>query len=423
MGAEQAASRRSFLRFLLASPLLLGARPVRALERLVAGLALGDDAGDLVSAAADAIDVFDLEAVARRTLSPAHYAFLSMGVQHEVTLRANRAGFDRFGLLPRRLVDVRELDTRAEILGTQLSCPVVLAPAGSQQAFHPEGEIAVARAARRKDHLQILSTGSSSPLEDVVSARGEPVWFQLYTPRIWQVTRSLLNRAAKAGCPTVVLTVDVTGATPFGDNRDRIRRFRRAENPDCQGCHSPWGSRALRAAELATGAVGFDVRDALADLMILDWEFVDRIRDATPMKLVLKGIVSPADARLCLEHGVDALIVSNHGGRAEDTGISTIEILPGIVEAVGGRIPVLVDSGFRRGTDVFKALALGAAAVCVGRPYLWGLAAFGQDGVEAALAILRRELETIMKQMGTPSLRAIAREHVRAPEGPRRPQP
>jgi isopentenyl diphosphate isomerase/L-lactate dehydrogenase-like FMN-dependent dehydrogenase len=231
---------------------------------------------------------------------------------------------------------------------------------------------------------------------------------------VWPVARSLLSRAAEAGCPTVVLTVDLTGATPFGDNRDRIRRFRRAENPDCQGCHSSWGARALRAGEVAAGAVGFDLRDAIGDLMVLDWEFVDRIRDATPMKLVLKGILTPEDARLCVEHGVDALIVSNHGGRAEDVGLSTIELLPKIVEALAGRIPVLIDSGFRRGSDVFKALALGASAVCIGRPYLWGLAAFGQDGVEAVLSILRRELETIMRQMGTPSLRAITPAYVRA---------
>ncbi len=159
--------------------------------------------------------------------------------------------------------------------------------------------------------------------------------------------------------------------------------------------------------------MGIDLRDYIQDSMILDWDVVDRIRDGTSMKLVVKGILTPEDARLCVEHGVDGIVVSNHGGRAEDSGLASIEVLPEIVAAVKGRIPILIDSGFRRGTDVFKALALGASAVCIGRPYLWGLAAFGQDGVEAVLAILRRELETIMTEMGTPNLGSITPAHVR----------
>jgi isopentenyl diphosphate isomerase/L-lactate dehydrogenase-like FMN-dependent dehydrogenase len=147
--------------------------------------------------------------------------------------------------------------------------------------------------------------------------------------------------------------------------------------------------------------------------MILDWDNVDRIRDATPMKLLLKGILTREDARLCVEHGVDGIVVSNHGGRAEDSGLSAIEALPEIVEEVGGRIPILIDSGFRRGTDFFKALALGADAVCIGRPYLWGLASFGQEGVEAVLDILRSELEIVMKGLGTPNLASITPAYVR----------
>ena len=155
----------------------------------------------------------------------------------------------------------------------------------------------------------------------------------------------------------------------------------------------------------------------IQDTLILDWSVVDRIRNETSMKLVVKGILTHEDARLCVEHGVDGIVVSNHGGRAEDSGLATIEVLPEIVDAVKGRIPVLIDSGFRRGTDVFKAIALGASAVCIGRPYLWGLAAFGQDGVESVLAILRRELETIMIEMGTRDLKSINRNHVRVASG------
>lgn len=415
MGARM--SRRSLLRFLLGSPLLFSSQQVSAFGRLLAEVAPGDvnveEAQEFIATAADALAVFDFQAVAKRDLSSAHYTFLSMGIQHEVTLRANREGFAKFLLRPRRLVDVRDLDTSLEILGAKLSCPIILAPAGAQRAFHPDGELAVARAAKRKDYLQILSTASSAPLEEVIDARGAPIWFQLYTPRVWPATRWLLKRAERAGCPVVVLTVDAAGAMGHGQI-DRIRRFRKSANPECQVCHSfsSKAERALLGAVDMADAVGFDLVDALSDLMVLDWDFVDRIRDATSMKLLIKGILTHEDASLCVEHGVDGLIVSNHGGRTEDSGLSTIEALPEIVEAVDGRIPILIDSGFRRGTDVFKALALGASAVCVGRPYLWGLAAFGQEGVEVVLAILRREFEMIMKHMGTPTLDSITRAHV-----------
>ena len=405
---EVAASRRAFLRFLLESPLILALPPIFGCGKSpLADEGRGDHkvepADDLITAATDAVNVFDFQPVAEQKLDPGHWAYLSLGAEEEVTLRANREGFERYQLRPRRLVDVRDLDTSAEVLGTKLSCPIVLAPAGSQKAFHPEGELAVARAARELDHLLILSTGSSTTIEEVTRARGAPIWFQLYTPRVLPFTRLQLREAEQAGCPVVVLTVDQVG---LGANRDRIRRFRRIENPECQSCHHSLVDSALHA-------VGVDPMHLVRDLMVLDWDFVDRIRDSTQMKLVIKGILTAEDAALCVEHGVDGIVVSNHGGRAEDSGLSTIEVLPEIVAAVGGKIPILVDSGFRRGSDFFKAMALGASAVCIGRPYLWGLAAFGQEGVEAVLALLRREFETIMREMGTPNLPAITPAHVR----------
>jgi isopentenyl diphosphate isomerase/L-lactate dehydrogenase-like FMN-dependent dehydrogenase len=365
---------------------------------------------ELLASAADAINVFDFEPVAKRKLLPAHYTYLSMGVQDEFTLRANREAFGQVQLRPRRLVDVRELDTSTEVLGAKLSCPIVLAPAGRQKAFHPEAELAVARAARRKDHLQILSTGTSTRIQEVANARGAPIWFQLYTSRHWPISRLQLREAEEAGCPVVVLTVDQVG---LGRNRDSLHRYRRRQNPKCQACHQSLSEKIQRGAD----GLGIDLRDLFQDSMILDWDVVDRIRGETSMKLVVKGILTHEDARLCVEHGVDGIVVSNHGGRAEDSGLASIEVLPEVVAAVKGRIPILIDSGFRRGTDVFKAVALGASAVCIGRPYLWGLAAFGQDGVEAVLAILRREFETIMTEMGTPSLAAITPTHVRAADG------
>ncbi|MGH0032972.1 MAG: alpha-hydroxy acid oxidase [Myxococcota bacterium] len=421
MDARVVASRRSLLRFALASPLWLAANPVDALEFLVTGLAdagTGDDPRAFIERAREAQNVFDFEPVARQNLLPPHWTFLSQGVHDEFTLRANREAFGGVKLLPRRLVDVRDLSLSTEVLGESLSAPIVLAPCGSQRAFHPDAELAVARAAKRRDHLQILSTGSSTELVDVAAARGAPLWFQLYTSRFWPFTRWQLREAEEAGCSAVVVTVDTFAG--LQGNRDRIRAFRRPDNPSCQGCHEGVArfQRGLRETLRFGDAVGLDLGDAFLDRSLLDWEYVDRIRDGTSMKVLLKGITSPEDARLCVEHGMDGLIVSNHGGRAEDSGLATIEALPAVVAAVDGRIPVLVDSGFRRGPDVYKALALGASAVCVGRPYLWGLAAFGQEGVEAVLRILREELSTIMRQMGTPKIADVTRASVRLPGEP-----
>jgi 4-hydroxymandelate oxidase len=413
VGGDRGFARREFLRFLAGSPLLLSALPAAAVaQALEAGdrTTAGVPAPQLIASAADAINVFDFEPVAKRNLLPGHYTYLSMGIQDEFTLRANRAAFGRFQLRPRRLVDVRALDTSTEVLGQKLSCPIILAPAGAQKAFHPEGELAVARAARQKDHLQILSTGSSTRIQEVAAARGAPIWFQLYTARVWPVTSMQLGEAEDTGCPVVVLSVDQIG---LGRNRDALHRYHRRHNPQCQACHQSLGEKIQRG----TDALGIDLRDVIQDTMILDWDFVDRIREGTSMKLVIKGILTHEDARLCVEHGVDGVVVSNHGGRAEDSGLAAIEALPEIVAAIGGRIPILVDSGFRRGTDVFKALALGASAVCIGRPYLWGLAAFGQEGVEAVLALMRRELETIMIEMGTPNVNAITPAHVQRAGG------
>ena len=349
--------RREFLRLLAGSPLLFsGACAAEPwLGQAGAGPPGEPDPG-LLRAAIDAINVFDFEPVAQQKLLEAHYTYLSMGVQDEFTLRANREAFGKFQLRPRRLVDVRDLDTSTEVLGTKLSCPIVLSPCGAQKAFHPEGELAVARAAKRKDHLQILSTGTSTRMQEVAEARGAPLWFQLYTPRIWTLTRLQLREAEDAGCPVVALTVDQIG---LGRNRDALHRYRRPQNPQCRSCHDSFSDNVQRGFD----AMGVDLRDVIQNLMVLDWDEVDRIRDGTSMKLVIKGILTAEDAHLCVEHGVDGIIISNHGGRAEDSGLASIEVLPEIVAAVEGRIPVLIDSGFRRGTDVFKALVAQVRAV------------------------------------------------------------
>jgi isopentenyl diphosphate isomerase/L-lactate dehydrogenase-like FMN-dependent dehydrogenase len=355
----------------------------------------------------EAVSVFDFDAVARQKLPPAHYGYLATGVDDDRTLAANREALTRIQIRARHLFDVSKIDTSTEIFGERWESPIVIAPTGSQKAFHPEGEIAVARAARAKKHLQILSTVTTTSVEDVNEARGEPVWYQLYPTPLWRVTEALVHRAEAAGCPAIVLTVDL----PIGPNRETAKRFARVDSRDCTLCHD----NSSFASTMRNKPMFDDIDlEGVTDNIHrgMNWDFVKRLRDLTRVKLLLKGVVAGEDAALAAEHGVDGLIVSNHGGRSEASNRATIDCLPGVVEAVGGRIPVMVDSGFRRGSDVFKALALGARAVAVGRPYLWGLAAFGQEGVEAVLSILRAELVEIMETVGTPQLSDITRRAV-----------
>ncbi|AMY08397.1 L-lactate dehydrogenase [cytochrome] [Luteitalea pratensis] len=392
MDIESGTNRREFLKFLAASPLLgaLGQVP---------------RSDDVIASTRDALNVFDFEPVARQKLPPAHYGYLATGVDDDATLRANRAGFSRYQMRSRRLIDVSRIDTSISLLGATWNTPIVLAPVSSQRAFHPEGELAVARAARSKRHLLMLSTLTTTPIEDVNAARGEPVWFQLYPTTEWNVTRSMVKRAESAGCPVLVFTVDQI----IGTNRETLRRFERQDTRDCRVCHD--------RTSLKTRSTRRPMFDGL-ELAGVDWqppvtwEYVKRLRDATSMRLVIKGIVTREDAELAVAHGADAIVCSNHGGRAEETGRSTIESLPEVLQGAAGRVPVLVDSGFRRGTDIFTALALGATAICVGRPYVWGLAAFGQEGVDTVLDILTRELQLAMRYAGTVAIPNITRGHV-----------
>lgn len=393
----QPGSRRAFLRFLAAGP--LASPDIRA-----AAAALAQSENPIASPK-DAMNVFELETVAREKLPPAHYGYIATGVDDDGTLRANREGFARYQIRSRRLIDVSKIDTSVRLLGGDWKTPIILAPAGSQRAFHPEGELAVARAAKVKGNLQILSNQTTSSVEDVIAARGAPVWFQLYPSTEWKVSRAVAERAERAGCPVLVFTVDQLG----GSNRNALQRFQRQDTRQCSVCHDRTSLQTSTARKPMWH--GFDLTGVRSQPSVT-WDYIKRLRDAIRMKLVIKGLVTREDADLAVTHGADAIVCSNHGGRAEDTGRSTIESLPEVLEGAAGRIPVLIDSGFRRGTDIFKALALGASGVCIGRPYLWGLAAFGQEGVEAVLDILRRELELIMRYAGTPSVGKITRAHV-----------
>lgn len=396
------ASRRRFLRFLAASPAL-------ACAELPPPLLAALQSEPTLASAKDALNVMDFEPLARKALPPAHYAYLMTGTDDDGTLRANREGYGRIQLRVRRLIDIGIPDTSVRLLGTSWLTPIVLCPVGSQKAFHPDGEMAVARAA--KGHLQMLSTQATTSIEAMNAARpGEPVWFQLYVRPSWDETRKMIKRAEAAGCPAVVWTIDLLG----GSNRETVARGRRADTRDCTMCHLEGNASAdnrrrpmiaefppiPRTSELNPGLSGFD------------WDYVKRLKDTTTMKVLLKGIVTREDAEIAVERGVDGIVVSNHGGRAEESLRPTIESLPEVVTGAAGRIPIIIDGGVRRGTDIFKALALGATAVGVGRPYIWGLAAFGQDGVAAVLDILRRELQMVMRQAGTASIAKITRRHV-----------
>jgi isopentenyl diphosphate isomerase/L-lactate dehydrogenase-like FMN-dependent dehydrogenase len=401
-------ARRQFLKFLAASPLFAGLEPLQLMAGNSAdGLTGVDGEGlpgalfDRISSPDQALDVFDFQRVAEQVLPPAHYGYLATGSDGDETLRANRAAIERVYLRARRMVDTARIDTRLELLGQELSSPIVLAPAGSQRAFHDEGELATARAAKARDHLQILSNVSTLSIEDVIAARGAPVWFQLYPTDDFSVAEKMVKRAEAAGSPALVLTVDLNG----GSNRVSLERYIRADTRDCAQCHDParpnsWLDRKPMYFETAAASANFDTPE-------MTWDYIGQLKAITKMGVVIKGIVTAADAEAAVRHGCDAVYVSNHGGRAEASGWGALDSLPEVVSAVAGAIPVMVDSGFRRGADIFKALALGADAVGIGRAYLWGLAAFGQAGVERVLHILSAELAMVMAQMGTPSLKDI----------------
>ena len=387
-------SRREFMKFLAGSP-LLAALP---------SAAWGEPAPALITDPKEAINVMDFEPVAHQALPSAHWGYLSTGVDDDRTLKANREGFQHLQLRPRRLIDVTRVDTQTELFGTMWDSPIFLCPVGGQRMVNAEGEVAVARSAKSKRALQILSTMTSCPVEEVVQARGGPVWYQLYPTSRWDIREKLVRRAEAAGCPVLVVTVDL----PAGRHTETFERLRRLDSRNCASCH-PAGPGALSQKPMF---MNLDVKGVTVYDSAMTWESVQRLKKMTSMKLVLKGIQTSEDARLCKENGVDGIVVSNHGGRADETLRATIDCLPEVVEAAGPSVTVMVDGGFRRGTDVFKALACGARAVGIGRPYMWGLAAFGQPGVERVLDLLRAEFELVMKQCGTRSIGEIGRKSV-----------
>lgn len=388
--------RRAFLKYLAASPLFAG---IPAIEKALAQATSIGGVDALIGSAAEALDVFDFEPVAHKAIPLAHWGYMATGVDGEATLRANREAFSYYQLRTRRFVDVSRIDMGVELFGTRYNSPVVVCPVGGKKAFHLQGEVAVARAAKARGHLQILSTVTSSSVEEVTEARGGPIWYQLYTTNNPEITTQLVKRAEAAGCPAIAVTVDL----PAGRNTETAMRGARADTRNCLSCHEAGGSPAGTRPMFT----GIDMRGVLTNSPSLTWDFVKRLKDMTTMKVLIKGLETREDAALAIEHGADGIIVSNHGGRATETGRGTLEALPEVAGEVRGRIPVLLDGGVRRGTDVLKALALGATAVGIGRPYIWGLGAFGQAGVDRVLELMNNELRLAMVGCGARSLKEI----------------
>jgi 4-hydroxymandelate oxidase len=368
---------------------------------------MAQDTVPAIARSKDAINVMDFEPLARKALPPAHWGYLATGVDDDLTLLMNREAMRHYQLRARSLAGVVKVDLKTEVFGAGWDMPIYLSAVGHQKQFHPEGELATARAAKGQKAMQMLSTVTSTSVEEVARALGTPPWYQLYMPTSWAETEKLVKRVEAAGCPVLVWTIDILA----GRHTETATRLARVDTRDCLSCH-------VTHPITGSGVERNRVRPMFAGLsgeinpMGADWTYVDRLKKATGMKLVLKGIDTGEDAKLAREHGADGVIVSNHGGRAAETGRGTMDILPEVISAVGGQIPVFVDGGFRRGTDVLKALALGASAVGIGRPYIWGLASFGQEGVERVLEILRTELALIMRQCGIPSIAKITRDSV-----------
>jgi 4-hydroxymandelate oxidase len=403
-------ARREFLKFLAASPYVAALGGVAAYLKQSSAAQTAQQTSDVIASPAEALEVLDFEEAAHRKIPPGHWAYMVSGVDSDGTLRANSEAYKHIQLRPRRLRDASNIDTRISLFGAEFTSPIFLCPVSGQKAFFfPDGELAAARAAKARGTLQFLSWNTATAVEDVNKALGRPVWQQFYAPNSWDATQKMIQRVEAAGCTVLALTVDNT----TGRNSETFLRTRPKDVTQCTICHT---SAAGPTPQERPMYAGIDMTNVLAQNPAMDWAFVDRLRKAWKGKFIIKGIDTREDARLCVDHGVDAIVVSNHGGRSTETLRATAEALPEVVAEVAKRVPVFVDGGVRRGTDVFKALALGATAVGIGRPYIWGLGAFGQAGVDRVLEILQGELKLAMGNCGTQKLSDITRAYVATPD-------
>jgi 4-hydroxymandelate oxidase len=350
------------------------------------------------------VNIYDFEELARKKLSKMIFDYYASGACDEITLRENHEAFDKVHLKYRVLKDVSKIDLTSEVLGQYISFPVMIAPAAFQGLAHPDAELAMVRAASSVGTILVLSTLSNTAVEDVVKVSSNPVWFQLYIYKDREATKELIQRVVKAGCKTLVVTVD---APYLGKREGDLRNlFKPPDELELKNM-----SKALTESHIKTGE-GSALSGYFASNLdpSISWKDIGWLRSITKLPIVLKGIGCKEDAVIAAEHDVEGIIVSNHGGRQLDTSRATIDVLPEVVEAVTGKTEILMDGGIRRGTDVLKAIALGAKAVLIGRPALWGLAVNGEQGAKQVLKILRKEFHLSMALCGCKSVEEITSE-------------
>jgi isopentenyl diphosphate isomerase/L-lactate dehydrogenase-like FMN-dependent dehydrogenase len=382
-GISRRKAFQSLAGFLAASPLLRGQQdPYRPHSR--------------VPSMDELLTTFDFEPIAFAKLPAQTYHYMAHGDGSEFTVQRNREAFDWVKLVPRAVVDVSSVDASTDVLGTKMKFPLLLAPSSGHGALHPEGEVATHRGASGAGSPMILSQGAGFQAEKIMQAGDAPMWFQVYPRETFEDNLPMLEEVQALGYKAITVTIDQVAAYYERSEHFRHltqRRGRRGRPAGAEEPSHPYGVRY--------------------DRIWYHWELFEKLRPYVKVPILAKGIITAADAKMCIEHGVDGIIVSNHGGRSMDYGPATLEVLPEIVDAVQGRIPVLIDSGFRRGTDILKALALGAKAVCVGRVPRWGLAAFGDPGVQRIMEIMQGELALAMAHTGRPNIASIDRTLVR----------
>jgi len=348
------------------------------------------------------VNLDELEQQAKQLLDQASYDFVAGGAGSELTLRANREAFQKITIMPRVLTGIKEVDTSTDLLGQRLSMPIYVTPMANHGVVHPLAEVGSAQGTKKAGTLFVAPTGSNKTMEEVAAAiKDSPRWFQLYLNKDPEVNKQLLQRAEKAGYSAIVLTVDL----PVLGIRDR--NVRNNFMPPTDLNRPNVSSERYLAATRSLQSLTAGIKDELS------WDDYEWTRKHTALPVLIKGILSPDDAQEAASRKVPTIIVSNHGGRQLDTGFGAIEALRPIVERVKGKTRVLFDSGIRRGTDVFKALALGAEAVGVGRPVLWGLALDGADGAAAVLEHLKMELANVMRLAGTARLADITAKYIK----------
>jgi 4-hydroxymandelate oxidase len=351
------------------------------------------------------ITLGDYETLAASSLNPKYWDYFQGGSDDEVTLRANREAYQRLRLRPRVLVDVSQCHYDTTVLGTPVSMPILVAPMAYHCLVHPEGECETARGVGSAQTIMTVSSFSTRSVEDVAQAATGPLWFQLYLYKERSISEELIRRVEAAGYQALVFTVDA----PRLGNRERDRRNSFALPPGLNRANflQEANQADLEAHEQGLGVAGNAKHAQAVFDPALTWDIIAWLRSITSLPILVKGVLRADDAQRAVDHGVDGIIVSNHGGRQLDSSIATLDALPEVVAAVNGRCEVYMDGGIRRGTDVLKALALGARAVLVGRPIIWGLATQGAEGVQNVLHILQQELELAMMLAGYPTLQSI----------------